>query len=108
MQATLLSMQRERARDSGTRRVRDVSRPDRAGKRQPYFGDVAVAVWVVALIGIVILAVAVMVLSVISATVPVSPRIAGPAFDGGAVTESYENGAVLVDDDWVYGPKMTR
>jgi len=50
----------------------------------------------------------VMVLALISATVPVSPRIAGPAFDGGAVTDADQNGAVLVNDDWAYGPNMTR
>jgi hypothetical protein len=108
MQATVLSMQRERARDWATRRLRDVSTPDGAGKRQPYFDDVAVVVWLVALIGIVVLAGAVMALALISATVPVSPRIAGPAFDGGAVTRSDENGDVLVDDGSVYGPKLTR
>jgi hypothetical protein len=108
MQAPVLGMQQERAQDGATRRVRDVSRPDRAGKRQPHFGDVAVAVWVVALIGIVVLAGAVMVLALISATIAVSPRIASPAFDGGAATAPDETGAVLVDDDWVYGPKLTR
>ena len=108
MQAPVLGMQQGRAQDGATRRVRDVSRPDRAGKRQPYFGDVAVAVWVVALIGIVVLAGAVMVLALISATVPVSSRIAGPAPDGGAATVSDQNGAVLVNDDWVYGPNVTR
>jgi hypothetical protein len=56
----------------------------------------------------VLFAGAVTVLALISATVPVSPRIAEPAFDGGAVTGSDEDGAVLVEDDWVYGPKLTR
>jgi hypothetical protein len=101
-------MQRERARDWATRGVREVPKPDGAGKRQRYFDDVAVVVWVVALIGIVVLCGAVMVLALISATVPVSPRIASPAFDGGAVTGPDENGAVLVDDDWIYAPKLTR
>jgi hypothetical protein len=99
-------MQREQ--DWAPRRVREIARPEGARKRRSYFDDVAVAVWVVALIGIVLLAGAVMVLSVISATVPVSPRTAGPAFDGGAVTGSDQDGAVLVDDDWVYGPRLTR
>ena len=101
-------MQRERARDSATRGVREVSKPDGAGKRQRYFDDVAVIVWIIGLIGIVVLCGAVMVLALISATVPVSPRIAAPAFEDSAVTESDENGAVLVDDDWIYGPKLTR
>lgn len=99
-------MQREQ--DGATRRVREILRPDVAGKRRSYFGDIAVVVWVVALIGIVLLCGAVMVLSLISATVRVSPRNAGPAFDGGPATVSEENGVVLVDDDWVYGPKLTR
>jgi len=49
-----------------------------------------------------------MVLSLISASISVSPRIGGPAVEGGAVSGSDENGVVLVDDDWVYGPKLTR
>jgi len=49
-----------------------------------------------------------MMLALISATVPVSARFAGPAYDGGAATGSDENGAVLVDDGWVYGAKLTR
>ena len=108
MQATVISMQRKRARDWVTRRVREVPNPDGAGQRRRYFDDVAVVVWVVALIGIVVLCGAVMVLALISATSAVSPRIASPAFDGGAVTAADETGAVLVDDDWVYGPKLTR
>jgi hypothetical protein len=108
MQATVLNMQQVRPRNSATRCVWDVSRPDGAGKRQPYFDDAAVLVWVVALIGIVILAGAVIMLALISATVTVSPRIAGPTLEDGATTGSDENGAVLVDDDWVYGPKLTR
>ena len=64
----MLGMQTERARDLATRSVRNVSRPDRAEKRQPYFGDVAVAVWIVALTGIVMLAGAVMVFALISTT----------------------------------------
>jgi len=99
-------MQREQ--DWAPRRVREIARPEGTRQRRSYFDDVAVAVWVVALIGIVLLAGAVMVLSVISATVPVSPRTAGPAFDSGAVTGSDQDGAVLVDDDWVYGPRLTR
>jgi hypothetical protein len=108
VQATVLSMQRERARDWATRGVREVPKPDGAGKRQRYFNDVAVVVWIIGLIGIVVLCGAVMVLALISATVPVSSRIASPAPDGGAATMSDQNGAVLVNDDWVYGPNVTR
>src|SRR5262245_19722993 len=108
MQATELRMQRERAQDWIARRVREVPKPDGVGRRRRYFDDVAVVVWVVALIGIVMLCAAVMVLALISATGPVSPRIASPAFDGGAVTGPDENEALLVDDDWVYGPTLTR
>src|SRR5262249_42571907 len=106
VQATILGMQRER--DWAPRRVREIARPEGAGKRRSYLDDVAVAVWGVALIGIVLLASALLVLSVISATVPVSPRTASPAFDGGVVTGSDQDGAVLVEDDWIYGPKLTR
>ncbi len=108
MQATVLSMQRERAPDSATRGVREVPKPDGAGKRQRYFDDVAIVVWAIGLIGVVVLCGAVMVLALISASVPVSSRIAGPAPDSGAATVSDQNGAVLVNDDWVYGPNVTR
>ncbi len=100
--------QRERARPRVSRPVREVPEPDGAGERRHYFDDVAVVVWVVAFIGMVVLCGAVIVLALTSATVPVSPRIAGPAFDGGPATGPDENGAVLVDDDWVYGPRVTR
>jgi len=101
-------MQKERARGWVRRHVREVPKPDGAGKRRRYFDDVAIVVWVVALIGIVVFCGAVMMLALISATVPVSARFAGPAYDGGAATESDENGAVLVDDGWVYGATLTR
>ena len=78
------------------------------GLRRRYFDDVALLTWVVALIGIVVLCGAVVVLALISTTAPLSPRIASPAFDGGALTGSDENGVVLVDDDWIYGPTLTR
>jgi hypothetical protein len=108
MQATVLSMQRERARDWVSRRVREVPKPDGAGKRQRYFDDVAVVVWVVALIGIVVLCGAVMVLALISATVPVSPRITCAELDGCVATGPDENEAALVDDHRTDGPKLTR
>ena len=108
MQATVLSMQRKRARNMAPRPVREIREPDGAGKRRPYVDDVAVVVWVIAVVGIVLLCGAVMVLSLISASISVSPRIGGPAVEGGAVSGSDENGVVLVDDDWVYGPKLTR
>jgi hypothetical protein len=109
MEPTVLDMQQERAQKWATRHVRDVSKPDGAQKRQPYFADVAVVVWVVALIGIVVFAGAVIVLSLVSAAVPVSPRIAGPSFDDArAVVGPDGDGAVLAEDDWAYGPKLTR
>jgi len=101
-------MQRDRPWDWATRGVREVRRPDGAGKGQTSFGDVAVVVCFLALIGIAVLGGALMVVSRISATIAVSPRLACPAFNGCAVTGSDENEAVLVDDDWVYGPKLTR
>src|SRR5262245_44563633 len=106
MQATVRDMQSEQ--DWAPRRVREIARPEGARKRRSNFDDVAVAVWVVAIIGIVLLAGAVMVLAVISATVPISPQTTGPAFDGGAVTGTDQDGAVLIEDDWIYGPKLTR
>ena len=51
---------------------------------------------------------ALMLLSWITATVPVDPLIACSELEDCAVTASDKNEAVLVDDDWVYGPKLTR
>ena len=107
-QTTVLTMPRERARDWATRHVRVVPKPVGAERRRRYFDDVTVVVWVFALIGIIVLCGAVMVLALISATVAVSLRIASPAFVGGALTDAEQNGAELVDDDWIYGPKLTR
>jgi len=101
-------MQKERASDWVTRRVRAVPKSDGAGKRRRYFDDVALVIWGAALIGIVVLCGAVMVLALISATVPLSPRVASPAFDGGAATGSDENGVISVDDDGIYGPTLTH
>jgi hypothetical protein len=56
VQATVLSMQRDRVWDSATRRVRVVPRPDRPGKRRISFDDVVVAICFLALIGIVVIA----------------------------------------------------
>jgi hypothetical protein len=49
-----------------------------------------------------------MLLSWITATVPVSPRIACSEVDGCAARASDKNEAAVVDDDWVYGPKLTH
>jgi hypothetical protein len=101
--------QEEGAEKWSTRQVRDVSKPDGAQKRKPYFADVAMVVWVVALIGIVVFAGAVIVLSLVSAAAPVGPRIAGASSDdAGAVVGPDGDGAVLAEDDWAYGPKLTR
>src|SRR5207237_8165589 len=78
------------------------------GKGRTSFDDVAVVVCFLALIGIAVLGGALMLLSWITATVPVDPRIACSELDDCAVTASDKNDAVLVDDDWIYGPKLTR
>ena len=101
-------MQRDRAWNSAARGAREVAGPDGVVKRRTSFDDIAVVICFLALIGIVVLGGALMLLSWIAATVPVSPRIACSELDGCAVTASDNNGAVLVDDDWVYGPKLMR
>src|SRR5437870_1659526 len=101
MRASVLRMQRDRAWDA-PRGAREATRPDRAGKGRTSFDDVAVVVCFLALIGIAVLGGALMLLSWITATVPVDPRIACSELDDCAVTASDKNEAVLVDDDWVY------
>ena len=108
MRETVLSMQGNRARDSAPRATRGVPSPDGARKRRTSFDDIVVVVCFLALIGIVVLGGALTLLSWITATVPVSPRIACSEVDGCAATTSDDNEPVLVDDDWVYGPKLTR
>ena len=101
-------MERDRAWDSATRAAREVPRPDGAGKRRTTFDGIAVVVCFLVLIGIVVLGGALMLLAWITATVPLSPRIACSEVDHCATTASDKNEAVLVDDDWVYGPTLAR
>lgn len=101
-------MQRDRAWDSATRGAREVVRPEHARKGRTSLDDIAVIVCFLVLIGIVVLGGALMLLSWITATVPVSPRISCAEVDRCAAAASEKNEAVVVDDDWVYGPKLTR
>jgi hypothetical protein len=108
MQATVRSMQRDRAGDSAARRVLVVPRPDGPGKRRPSFDDVVVVVCFFALIGIVVLGGALMLLSWVTATLPVSWRVACPEFDGCVVPGPDENHDLSVDDYRTNGPMLTR
>ena len=109
MQVTVLSMQRDRVWDSATRRVRAVPSPDGSrGKRRTSFDEVFVVVCFLALIALVVLGGAVMLLSWVTATLPVSPRIACPKFDSCVVPGPDENQGVLVDDHPTDGPMLTR
>lgn len=101
-------MQRNRTWDSATRAAREVVRPDGAGRSRTSFDHIAVVVCFLALIGIGVLGGALMLLSWITATVPLSRRIACSEVDGCAARASDKNEAVVVDDDWVYGPNLTR
>ena len=95
--------------NSAARRVRPVSIPDGArGKRRTSFDEVFVVVCFLALIALVVLGGAVMLLSWVTATLPVSPRIACPKFDSCVVPGPDENPAVLVDDHRSDGPMLTR
>jgi len=85
-----------------------VPRPGGPGNSRTSFDDVVVVVCFLALIGIVVLGGVVMLLFSVTATLPVSPRIACPEFDGCVVPEPDENPAVLVDDHWTDGPMLTR
>src|SRR5262245_46959665 len=108
MQATARSVRRDQVWASATPGSREVPSPDGAAKGHTSFDDVVIVLSFLALIAIVVFGSAVMLLSWMSASLPVSSPIGGPAFDGGGVTGSDANGAVLVDDDWVDGPKLTR
>jgi hypothetical protein len=108
MQAPVLSIQRDRVWNSATRRVRVAPRPDGLRKRRTSFDDVIVVVCFLVLIGIVVIGGAVMLLSWVTATLPVSPRFACPEFDSCVVPGPDENPAVLVDDHRSDGPMLTR
>jgi hypothetical protein len=102
-------MQRDRVWDSATRRVRAVPSSDGGrGKRRTSFDEVVVVVCFLALIAVVVLGGAVMLLSWVTATFPVSPRVACPEFDGCVAPGPDENQDVLVDDHRKGGPMMTR
>jgi hypothetical protein len=108
MRATVLSMQRDRVWNPATRRGRVAPRLDGPGERRHSFDDVIVVVCFLALIGIVVIGGTVMLLSWVTATFPVSPRIACPELDGCVVPGADENEAVLVDDHPTDGPMLTR
>ena len=108
MQATVPRMQRDRVWTSATRRGRVAPRPDGPGKRRVSFDDVVIVLCFLALIGIVVVGGVVMLLSWVSATLPVSSRIACPEFDGCVVPSRDENSAVLADDRRNDRPMLTR
>jgi hypothetical protein len=108
MRATVRRMHRDPPWESATRSDQKLRRPDGPEKRQLRLNEVAVVVCLLALIGVSILGGALMLLSWMTATTPVSSRKSCPEIQGCAETASYESDAVLVDDDWIYGPKLTR
>jgi hypothetical protein len=99
-------MQRDRACDAATRGVEHLRRRVDAEKGTLYVDEVAGVVGLVALIGIAVLGAALMVLSWLTATAPVSSGISCPEFEACGRTAD-ESEAVLVDDDWISGPKLT-
>jgi hypothetical protein len=90
------------------RRVLVAARPDGPGERRPSFGDVIVVVCFLAIIGIVVIGGVVMLFSWVTATFPVSPRVACPEFHGCVVPGPDENEAVSVDDHPTDGSMLTR
>lgn len=108
IQAPVLNTQRDRVWNSTTRPVRVVPGPDGPGKRRLSADDVAVVVCFLALIVIVVLGGVVMLLSWVTATLPVSPRFACPEFDGCVVPGPDKDQPVLVDDYRNDGPMLTR
>jgi hypothetical protein len=100
-------METDRAWNSATRRARAASRPRGPGKRRPSFEDVLVVVCFLALIGIAAIGGAVIFLSWVTATFPVSPRVACPEFHGCVVPAPDENQDVLGDDHPIDGPMLT-
>lgn len=85
---------------SATRGARDVT-------TRISFDQIAVVVCFVVLIAIVVLGGTLMLLSWITATAP-GPQSVCSEPNGCAGTPPEKNDAVLVDNDWVYGPKLTR
>jgi hypothetical protein len=108
MQATVLRMPRDRVGRSATRRGQVVPRPDGPGNRRTSFDDVVVVLCFFALIGIGVVGGVVILLAWVAATLPVSPRIACPEFDGCVVPEPAENHDLSVDDYRTDGLILTR
>jgi hypothetical protein len=108
MKTTVASLQRDRVGNSATHRGRLVPRPDGPGKRRISFDDAVVVFCFLALIGIVLVGGVVMLLAWVAATLPVSPRIACPEFDGCVLPGPDDNPAFLVDDHWTDEPILTR
>jgi len=101
-------MQTDRMRNAVTRRsVRVVCGSDGAGSRRPALGEGVLAVCVLALVGVAVLGGLLILLSWVTATLPMSQILACPEFDGCVVPTPDQNQAVGVDDPRIDGPKMT-
>jgi hypothetical protein len=94
--------------DSATRRVRVVLGGDGPGKRRRSFDDVVVLVCFLALIGVAVLGGALMLLSWVTAALPVSRGVACPEVDGCVVPGPDDDHDQSVDDYRTDGLMPTR
>jgi hypothetical protein len=90
-----------------TRRSARVTRgSDGKGSRRRHFDDAVLAVCFLALVGVVILAGVLMLLSWITTMLPTSPMVVCPEFDGCAMPTPNEEQGVWVDDPRIDQPTM--
>jgi hypothetical protein len=101
-------MQREQAWNSVLRAsARVVRGGDGAGSSHVAFDEGVVAVCFVALVGVVLLGAILMLFSWVTTTLPTSPVVVCPAFDGCGIPTPDENQATWVGDSSIDGPRLT-
>lgn len=108
MRSTVSSMQREQAWNSVLRGSGRVARgADGAGSSRAAFDEGVVAICFLVLVGVVVLGAILMLFSWVTTTLPTSPMVMCPAFDGCVTPIPDENQAVWVGDSAIDGPRLT-
>lgn len=108
MRPTVMSMQREQTWNlvlRGSARV--VRGVDRAGSSRATFNESVVAVCFLVLVGVVMVGALLMLFSWVTTTLPTSPTVACPAFDGCVIPTPDERQAEWAGHSSIDGPRFT-
>ena len=111
VQTTVLAPRRDQASDTATRHIAEVPTRESSERGRSSFHnvyDVIVVVCFLALLALVVFGGAVMFLSRVTAALPASPRTACAVLDGCVAMGPDANDAVVVDENPIEGPTLTR